>query len=65
MLLPLDDRRRVEDELVVRSIRREAWESVARWLDHCAAELVLPEPSGESLRQVAGHVRSESERRHG
>jgi hypothetical protein len=64
VLLPLDDRN-ATDELVVRSIRRDAWESVARWLDHCAAELVLPEPSGDALRQLARHVRREADRRHG
>jgi hypothetical protein len=65
LLLPIDDRPSVDHELVVRTINRRAWESVAGWLDHCAAERVLSEPSGDCLRRVARQVRLEAERRHG
>jgi hypothetical protein len=65
VLLPLDDRPSVDHELLVHTINRRAWESVAGWLDHCAAERVLAEPSGECLRSVARHVRDEAARRHG
>ena len=65
MLLPIDDRPSLDHELVVRTINRRAWESVAGWLDHCAAERVLAGPSGDCLRLVARHVRAEGARRHG
>jgi hypothetical protein len=64
VLLPTDDRPSVDHELLVRTINRRAWESVAGWLDHCAASQALAEPSSDWLRQVARDVRAESARRH-
>jgi hypothetical protein len=65
VLLPIDDRPSVDHELLVRTVNRRAWESVAGWLDHCAASPSLAAPSGECLRKVAARVRDEAARRHG